>query len=240
MALSTRVWNAGQFLVISVALLATYGLFFITSMGVAIRARNVSVPDVAGKSIAEAEAALAAQGLSARLDPIRRSDASVPADHVLAQEPAAGSTLRRGRAVKLRISEGDTLPDIPNVIGLTEQDARARLDYAKVELAGVTEIQTGDLDADRVVSQDPPAKTTGRAVTLLVNRGALGVTYVMPDLIGTPERRVTEMLRARGFRVAVVGYAAYPGLGGGVIIRQTPQAGFRIPPGDTISLEVSR
>lgn len=240
MALSTRVWNAGQFLVISVALLATFGLFFITSMGVAIRARNVSVPDLAGKSVAEAEAALAAQGLSARLDPIRRPDPKVPADHVLAQEPAAGSTLRRGRAVKLRISEGDTLPDIPNVIGLTEQDARARLEYAKVELAGVTEIQTGDLDADRVVSQDPPAKTTGRAVTLLVNRGALGITYVMPDLIGTPERRVTEMLRARGFRVAVVGYAAYPGLAGGVIIRQTPQAGFRVPPGDTISLEVSR
>jgi serine/threonine-protein kinase len=240
MAFSTRVWNAGQFLVISVALLATFGLFFITSMGVAIRARNVSVPDLAGKSVAEAEAALAAQGLSARLDPIRRPDPKVPADHVLAQEPAAGSTLRRGRAVKLRISEGDTLPDIPNVIGLTEQDARARLEYAKVELAGVTEIQTGDLDADRVVSQDPPAKTTGRAVTLLVNRGALGITYVMPDLIGTPERRVTEMLRARGFRVAVVGYAAYPGLAGGVIIRQTPQAGFRVPPGDTISLEVSR
>ena len=54
------------------------------------------------------------------------------------------------------------------------------------------------------------------------------------------EDRGHSLLRARGFRVAVVGYGAYPGLPGGVIIRQSPQAGFQIPPGEAISFEVSR
>lgn len=240
MTLSHRVWGAGQLLLLGIALLVTYGAFFLASMGVAIRARNVSVPNLAGKSVADAETALASVGLSARLDPLRRPDLKVPADHVLTQDPAAGTTLRRGRAVRLRVSDGATLPPLPELVGLTEQDAKARLAYAGITLTSIAEIQNGDLNADRVVAQDPPARSMNGSAALLINRAALGTTYVMPDLIGTPERRVTDLLRARGFRVAVVGYSAYPGLAGGVVIKQTPQAGFQIPPGDTISLEVSR
>jgi len=240
MTLRTRVWGAGQILFLGFALLVTYGVFFIASMGVAIRSRNVSVPNLAGQSLAQAEASLASVGLTASLDPLRRADLKVPADHVLTQEPSAGTTIRRGRAVKLRISEGATLPALPEVVGLTEQDAKARLQYAGITLTSIAEIQNGELNADRVVAQDPPARSMSGNAALLVNRSALGTTYVMPDLIGTPERRVTDFLRARGFRVAVVGYAAYPGLAGGVVIKQTPQAGFQIPPGETISLEVSR
>ncbi len=234
------MWGAGQILFLGIALLVTYGVFFLASMGVAVRARNVSVPSLAGQSVAEAEASLASLGLTANLDPLRRPDLAVPANHVLTQEPGAGTTLRRGRSVRLRISDGATLPPTPELVGLTEMDAKARLNYAGITLTSVAEIQSGDLNADRVVAQDPPARSMNRSAAILVNRAALGTTYVMPDLIGAPERRVTELLRARGFRVAVVGYAAYPGLPGGVVIRQTPQAGFQIPPGETISLEVSR
>ncbi len=240
MTLSTRVWGAGQLLLLGIALLVTYGVFFLASMGIAVRARNVSVPNLAGQSVAQAEATLASLGLSAQLDPLRRPDLQVPADHVLTQEPSAGTTLRRGRAVRLRVSDGATLPPLPELVGLTEQDAKARLTYAGITLTSTAEIQSGDLNADRVVAQDPPARSMNRSAAMLVNRAALGTTYVMPDLIGTPERRVTELLRARGFRVAVVGYSAYPGLAGGIVIKQTPQAGFQIPPGETISLEVSR
>lgn len=240
MTLSTRVWGAGQILFLGIALLVTYGVFFLASMGVAVRARNVNVPNLAGQSVAQAEATLASLGLTANLEPVRRPDLAVPANHVLTQEPGAGTTLRRGRSVRLRISDGATLPPTPELVGLSEIDAKARLNYAGITLTSVAEIQSGDLNADRVVAQDPPARSMNRSAAMLVNRAALGTTYVMPDLIGTPERRVTELLRARGFRVAVVGYAAYPGLPGGVVIRQTPQAGFQIPPGETISLEVSR
>jgi beta-lactam-binding protein with PASTA domain len=48
------------------------------------------------------------------------------------------------------------------------------------------------------------------------------------------------VLRSRGFRVAVVGDQPYPGVPAGVVLRQQPQAGFQISPGEPISLEVSR
>jgi beta-lactam-binding protein with PASTA domain len=62
----------------------------------------------------------------------------------------------------------------------------------------------------------------------------------MPDLIGVNGDRAADVLRTAGFRVAVVEQDPYPGVPAGVVIRQSPQAGFQVTPGDTVSLEVSR
>ena len=53
----------------------------------------------------------------------------------------------------------------------------------------------------------------------------------MPDLIGVNGDRAADILRARGFRVAVVGSNPYPGVAAGIVLRQSPQAGFQIAPG---------
>jgi len=44
------------------------------------------------------------------------------------------------------------------------------------------------------------------------------VSYVMPDLIGVNGDRAAEILRARGFRVAVVGSTPYPGVAAGIVL----------------------
>ena len=54
------------------------------------------------------------------------------------------------------------------------------------------------------------------------------------------DARAADLLRTRGFRVAVVGDHPYPGVPAGIVLRQNPQAGFQIAPGEPISLEVSR
>ena len=227
-------------LVLGVALAATYGVFFVASFGVASRARDVRVPDLAGRSADQARTLLSDAGLAFGAEAIKRPDLTVPADHVLTQDPVAGTVLRRGRTVKVRLSDGAKLAALPDLTGLSETAAKAKLAELKVQVAATAEVRNTAAATDAIVAQDPAPRTASRTVSLLINRGASGVTYVMPDLIGAPEARATDLLRARGFRVAIVGYAAYPGLAGGVIIKQTPQAGFQIPPGDTISLEVSR
>jgi beta-lactam-binding protein with PASTA domain len=91
-----------------------------------------------------------------------------------------------------------------------------------------------------IVAQDPPATSQSAQVALLINRGEAAMTYVMPDLIGTAGTRVADLLRRRLFRVTILGEVPYPGLPPGTVVRQTPQAGFQIAPGDPITLEVSR
>ena len=227
-------------LVLAGALALTYAVFFLASMRVATRAREVKVPDVRGKSVTEAGAAIAQAGLSLRIEPNRRVDAAVPADHVLAQEPDAGSMVRRPRAVRIHVSEGPRSPIIPILTGLSERSAEMTATQEGLRIASTAEIRTTDYPPGVVVAQDPPAKSRGPAATLLINRAQGGVRYVMPDLIGTPGRRVADILRRDGFLVAIVGETPYPGLPADIVIRQTPPAGFQIAFGEPISLEVSR
>jgi beta-lactam-binding protein with PASTA domain len=126
------------------------------------------------------------------------------------------------------------------VVGQAERTAEVVLAQTNLEIAGRVEIATDAYPAGTVVAQNPPA--TGRAskVALLVNRGRTGQTYVMPDLIGTPGARVVELLRRRGFRVTVSAEVPYPGIPGGVIVRQTPQAGYQVADGEPVLVEISR
>ena len=109
-----------------------------------------------------------------------------------------------------------------------------------LELAALAEVRSSEYPAGAIVAQTPPPSTTAARVALLVNRGERGATYVMPDLIGVNGDRATDLLRVRGFRVAVVSEHPYPGVPAGIVLRQNPQAGFQIAPGESISLEVSR
>jgi beta-lactam-binding protein with PASTA domain len=90
------------------------------------------------------------------------------------------------------------------------------------------------------VAQDPAAKEPAARVALLVNRGERATSFVMPDLIGVNGDRAADVLREQGFRVAVVGTMLYPGVAAGIVLRQNPQAGFQVAPGEPISIEVSR
>jgi beta-lactam-binding protein with PASTA domain len=91
-----------------------------------------------------------------------------------------------------------------------------------------------------VIAQWPPPRAQAPRVSLLVNRGEAGLSYVMPDLIGLDASDASAVLRNNGFRVAVVSEQPYPGVPRGTVIRQQPSAGFRIALGESISLEVSR
>src|SRR5262249_35855635 len=115
-----------------------------------------------------------------------------------------------------------------------------RLTQDGLEAPTVSEIRSDAYPSDIVVAQEPPAKTAASRVTLLINRSEQSVNYVMPDLIGVNGERAAEILRGPGFRVALVGSMPYPGVAAGIVLRQSPQAGFQIAPGEPISIEVSR
>jgi beta-lactam-binding protein with PASTA domain len=138
------------------------------------------------------------------------------------------------------VSEGQRDPVVPDLVGQPERTADIVLAQDQIQIANRAEIGTARYPAGVVVAQDPAAQDRSARVSLLVNRGEGGVTFVMPDVIGTLGLRTVDILRRRGFRVSVTAEVPYPGLPPGVIVRQTPQAGFQIGYGDPVQLEISR
>jgi serine/threonine-protein kinase len=240
MAFGTRVWSAGKLLVLGGALLATYLLFAAASMRLALRAREVQVPDLTNRTANEATALAAERGLAVRVDDMKRPDPKVEAGRVLLQEPAAGSTLRSQRSVKVWLSAGPHAANVPALAGETERSAQLRLTQGGFTVSALSEIRSQRYPPDVVVAQNTPSSQASGQVALLVNRAERGDSYVMPDLIGVNADRAIDLLRGRGFRITAVASTPYPGVAAGVILRQSPEAGFRIAAGEPISIEVSR
>jgi len=234
------VWSAGKLVVLAGALVLTFVLSAAVGMRLALKTREVQVPPLAGRSVNDATALLAENGLHLRVEESRRLDPVIPAGQIVAQEPAAGARTRLERSVRVWVSAGPRSMLVPALAGESERTAQLRVEQEGLELMGMAEIRSADYAPGTVVAQYPAAQSTSGQVALLVNRGERGARYVMPDLIGVGSARAADLLRARGFRVTVVGDHPYPGVPAGIVLRQNPQAGFQIAPGDPISLEVSR
>jgi serine/threonine-protein kinase len=240
MALSTRVWGAGKRLLLGGALVLTYVLFAAAAMRLALKTRDVVVPPLGGKTVNEATALLGPVGLNLKVEEARRVDVSVSAGQIITQDPSAGVRTRRERSVKVWVSSGPQATSVPLLIGESERTAQLRAQQGGLQLASVAEVRSADYPAGSIIAQNPPPKTSGARVALLVNRGERGASYVMPDLIGVNGDRAADLLRSRGFRVSVVGDHPYPGVPSGIVLRQSPQGGFQLGLSDPISLEVSR
>jgi serine/threonine-protein kinase len=240
MALSRRVWGAGKRLLIAGGLLLTYVIVAAASMRIALRSRDAVVPALNGKTVNDASAVLTSSGLNLKVEEARRPDPSVPAGRVITQDPAPGTRTRRERSVKVWVSSGPHVTQVPLLVGESERTAQLRAQQDGLTLLPESEIRSADYPVGAVIAQNPPQKTNADQVALLVNRGERSTTYVMPDLIGVNGDRAADVLRSSGFRVSVVGDHPYPGVPAGIVLRQSPQGGYQVSPGDAISLEVSR
>jgi beta-lactam-binding protein with PASTA domain len=240
MQFRNRMWSAGRLFAIAACLIATYLLFAVTAMRVALRVREVPVPDLRNHTVAEATAQLQDAGLALTVDQSGRLDPKVPAGRIALQDPAAGAVTRRQRSVRIWVSQGPRITTIPTLTGESERAAQLRLQQDGLAVTSLAEVRSSDFPSGTIIAQEPPGSARGTEVALLVNRGERSHNYVMPDLIGVAGSRAVDLLRARGFRVTIVGELPYPGVPAGIVLRQFPAAGFQIAAGDPISLEVSR
>ncbi len=102
-----------------------------------------TVPNVVGKTVAQATGELKAQGLVATPSSTAFSD-SVPAGAVIKQNPAGGSSVARGTKVALQVSKGRDLVTMPGLAGLTYAQIQTALTKAGLQVGSVL----GDTNAD--------------------------------------------------------------------------------------------
>ncbi|WP_218018226.1 Stk1 family PASTA domain-containing Ser/Thr kinase [Nocardia shimofusensis] len=123
----------------------------------------VQVPDVRGKTVEEAEAALAAVGITVR-STTESYDKTIEAGSVISTDPVEGTTIDPGQGVSLVVSNA---VKIPGVIGKSVADAREILEGLGLQ---VQVRQLTPRDSSVVISQSPTiaAKVQpGSTVTLV-------------------------------------------------------------------------
>jgi len=228
-------------------ILLVFGVVFFLSAILATRFIQrgdfISVPDLAGQTVSEARAELAGKRLALQERGIEFSD-RFEGGRIMLQDPPAGSRIRVNRTIKVMVSGGSEMIEVPQFTGRSLEAAVKILAEIGLQKGLVSQIHTPRYAAGRIIAQEPapgpPRVRRNSAVDLLVSQGELEAKYVMPDLIERQAAVTIASLNGLGFRVADIRYSYYPGHDPGIIINQFPRAGYSVSKRSLISLEVSR
>ena len=131
----------------------------------------------------------------------------------------------------------DSLPQLPNVVGLTQAEAEALLgDY----VVTVTRAHDGRIPKDRVASQVPLATTRvqkGSGVVLTISDGP-GDSVVPTDLVGMSLIDARNALSAVGLLVTAT-EAVPSDAAQGTVLKVTPEPGSTITAGTGVVLQIA-
>jgi eukaryotic-like serine/threonine-protein kinase len=203
---------------------------------------GVVVPDLIGKDLVAALELSNRQGLSLKVAD-RAFSTSAPTNHIISQEPRAGSWLRPEAIIRVVVSKGMGELAIPAVHGVSWREAKSTLERYGLRVTDILRVHSDRVAHDSVIAQNPPGASRimkGGSVALLVSDGPWPVSYVMPDLRGHPQYVANEMAASIGLRVERVRYLDRPEARAGSVIMQRPDAGQRVMAGQGVELVLAK
>ena len=204
------------------------------------RATEVEVPELRGLAISEAEVRAGRSNLVIGVVE-ERNDPATSRGQVLGQEPAPGSSVRRGRKVRVVLSLGGEVLEVPNLVGSGARSVAVRLEQEEFALGDEARTWSRTVPAGTVLAQVPAPGSPGvpgTRVHRLVSNGPPPTRWVMPDLIGLPRARAESWIGSSGFRLAPVHTVAGRGAPG-TVVGQLPLPGHPVASRAVIQLTVA-
>jgi len=233
----TAAWVFGS--VVSIIALVALGIFGFRAFTDENAGANIVVPNVIGLNIEEAKSLLLDLGLTPIEDPKVRENASN--DLVYDQTPIADTLARQGENVILVYNPGFVPVTVPNLVGLSVQDATNVLKEAGLRLVVDQFIASPDIPANQILVQAPTAGLGARPNSVVtVNVSAGTNTVRVPDVIGDEQRAATKLLEASPLNFVVTPVLESSDvIESGRVIRTEPLGDTAVAPGSSIVVYVS-
>ncbi|WP_106401581.1 PASTA domain-containing protein [Actinocorallia populi] len=196
---------------------------------------KVKLPDLAGRPVEEAAAALRKLDLKVSRTPQKTREH--PPGLVLSSTPGAGSTVTAGSTVSLVVSLEPDQVLVPDVTGLTPAEAAAALRRADLGVVRATR-ETSDVPEGRIVASTPAAGQPvdpGSRVTVHVARAP---RVQVPSVRGLGWEEAARQLSAAGLEP--VRHPVSSDLAEGTVLGTDPAAGVHVSPGSRVTVDVAR
>lgn len=221
-------------LIITLIAALSSGIYWWFFFGPGLR---VSIPQVAGMSVAEAEKTLTTVGFQTTT--AHEYSDTVDKDTVIASTPEGGTTAHPSQIITLRISDGVEYLNVPNVVGKTADEAQHILTQARFA-ASASEDWSNDVPKGTVISQTPEAGESiphDSSVTYIVSKGREPITIPkIGELSGSDyEKALTDA----GFSVTKQEEFS-DSVPEGAVISVDPAEGTQLYRGDAVTLTISK
>jgi serine/threonine protein kinase/beta-lactam-binding protein with PASTA domain len=221
-----------------------FTLVLLLALGAAVAAwwygtgRYTSTPSLLNVTVAEARAIAAAEGLTVVETGEQYSEVVEPG-LVAATEPGPGERILRDDPIELTISLGPERYEVPDLVGMTRDEAEKALADAHIGLGEVEQAFDEEVPKNVVISQGVEAGELVRrdaTVSITVSKGR--EVIAIEDFTGQPAAEAQQALTDAGFEVSTQNRFD-DDVPAGVVIRQDPSSGTGYR-GDQIQLEVSK
>ncbi|MBC5810372.1 MAG: PASTA domain-containing protein [Candidatus Eremiobacteraeota bacterium] len=205
-------------------------------------AKEVSAPTLVGQTAGDAERTAERSHVQAVVVAHQPSD-RYPKDLVIRQDPPGGSLVRSGRQISIVISSGVQIFSMPDLRSDTMREVGLDLSHFKLLLGKTKLVESDDVPANRVVSQDPPPLSSvrvGTTVNLELSKGGKSAGRV-PNFVNLNVEEARELARKQRVKLGQIVWTPFGrwGMPRGSIVRQSPSAGTPLEPGGDVSLQVS-
>ncbi len=170
----------------------------------------------------------------------------IPMDMICSQDLQSGTEVLYWDVVRLVVSAGVEMIDVPNVTGALVDDAIATLDELGLQYEIVKEYS--NYSEGYIVSQsiDPLSRvSTDSKIVITVSKGPdpneeidTSVTVIMPDLVGMDNIEAQRLLA--GLKISINPVMEYSSkVPEGKVISQSEEAGTELHQGDSVTLTIS-
>ena len=203
-------------------------------------AEKVTMPDVKGMNVDDARNTLT--GLGILTEVVYEESDSVAEGVVISTDVSAGAQIDKGSKVTLTASAGTQGVEVPNVVGLTFDEANTQL-VSKGFLVNKTEDYSDTIEAGRVIAQTPAdgnKAPKGSVITVTVSLGKEDTKIRVPNLIGLSEQDGTVEAIEAGLTVGSVTHIYSDEVGEGMICYQSYSHGSYVDQGTSIDIKVSQ
>lgn len=219
--------------------LLAYAVLFVFAFPTEILPDEARLPAVVGLAFDQAAAELGKAGFHA-VKAESRYHRSVAQDVVLQQDPPAGSLQKRGIDVMLAVSGGQRSATVPEVVGLTRQQARLAIENSGLQLGSVSEISS-DLPRGAVVETRPAAGAVVQlpaTVSIVLSEGPSAM--MVPELTGRSLADARSTLEQLGLTLGTLTRDTSSLQPENTVLSQSPQGGATVSAGASVDLRVSR
>lgn len=198
-----------------------------------------TVPDVVGEAQRAAEVILGDASLQLEVSG-EENDPDVPEGDVISQTPEAGTDVAVDSVVSVVLSLGPADLEVPDLRGMTEEEARAALREANILRGQIQRESNDDVEEGRVIRTEPEAGSTvapNQPVNLVVSSGEELVR--VRNVVALVDADARSMLQDQDLVVEVFQvFSEF--VPEGSVVSQDPAGGTEVPVGSTVVLEISR
>ena len=199
----------------------------------------IAVPDVTGKTLEEAKSSIQSAGFTVGTTTQSYSD-KVDSGKVISQDPTANTKKAKGTAINLTVSQGAQTIEVPNLSGMTADEAKKTLQASGLKYQAGTAEYSDTVEKDHIVRQDVAAGSKvakDTVVTYYLSLGSEGTS--VPNVVGQTRSSATATLNNAGFYVTVdTQYSST--VAEGTVISQSPTSGQKLKAEGTVNIVVSK